>query len=191
LSAAVKRYADGKRPFAADRLVVAVSSEARDTDTIEKLAQLRIDHTDLTIELWDRAEISERLRNQPQLVSTFFGAATAAAFCVSGPSSGAGPVVSTSIEADAILRGPIAHLGLVDDVRRAEQLLADQPDQAAALLATVAERLERSGFVPHAVPVRELQARALGASGRRAEEGDVRITLGWSFTDQMKATFSA
>jgi hypothetical protein len=179
LSAAVKRYAGGRRPFAADRLVVAVSSEARDTETIEKLGQLRIDHPDLIIELWDRAEISERLRNQPQLVSTFFGPATAAAFCVSGPSSGPGPAVSTSIEADAILRGPIAHLGLVDDVRRAEQVLGAQPDQAAALLAAVAERLERAGFVPHAVPVRELQAQALGASGRRAEEGEVRITLGW------------
>lgn len=179
LKAAVERYTAGRRPFGADRLVVAVASEARDTRVIEELAKLREDHPDLTIELWDQAEISERLRNQSQLVTTFFGVATAAAFCVSGsaptpPSSSPAP-----IEADAILRGPIAHLGLVDDVRRAERVLTDQPDEAAALLSAVAERLEAEGFAPHAAPVRELQARALGAAGRRAEEGLVRVTLGW------------
>lgn len=178
LEAAVKRYGTGHRPFGADRLVIAVASEVRATKTIEKLAKLREDHPHLMIELWDRAQISERLRNQPQLVTTFFSAATAAAFCVSGPPP-APQSAPTSIEADAILRGPIAHLGLIDDVRMAEQALADRPDEAAALLATAAERLESEGFVPHAAPVREMQARALGAAGRRVEEGFVRITLGW------------
>ncbi len=177
LQAAVTRYTAGTRPFAADRLVVAVSSEVRDTATINMLAKLRNDHPDLTIELWDRTEISERLLSQSQLVSTFFGTATAAAFCTPGPEPA--PSVPTSIEADAILRGPIAHLGLVDDIRRAEQELADHPEVAATLLASVAERLEHEGFVPHAVPVRELQARAFGASGSRAEEGAIRIMLGW------------
>lgn len=177
LEAAVTKYTAGKRPFAADRLVVAVSSEARDTATIDMLAKLRTDYPDLTIELWDRGEISEQLRNQFQLVSTFFGPATAAAFCAAGPPPA--PSTPASIEADAILRGPIAHLGLVDDIRRAEQELTDHPEVAATLLATVAERLEHEGFIPHAVPVRELQARALGASGSRAEEGAVRIMLGW------------
>lgn len=180
LEAAVKRYTAGRRPFGADRLVVAVASEVGDTETIQRLAKLRGDHLGLAIELWDRAEISERLRNQPQLVATFFGVATAAAFCASGPPPA--PSLSStlpSIEADAILRGPIAHLGLIDDVRRAEQALADQPNKAALLLAAVAERLEREGFVPHAAPVRELQARALGAAGQRAQEGAVRLTLSW------------
>ena len=179
LQAAVKRYTTGSRPFGADRLVVAVASEVRKTETIKRLAMFQQDHPDLTIELWDRAHISERLRNQPQLVEIFFGVATAAAFCVSGSPPAPSQATATSIEADAILRGPIAHLGLIDAVRRAEQALTDQPSEAAALLADIADRLEREGFVPHAVPVRELQARALGIANRRVEEDLVRISLGW------------
>ena len=90
-----------------------------------------------------------------------------------------GPAPQASIAADAILRGPVAHLGLTDDLRRAEEVVGERPDEAAELLAQIADRLEGSGFVPHASPVRELQATALRAAGRRAEEAWVRLDLGW------------
>ena len=83
LEEAVDRYTEGRRPFGADRIVIAVATEARDTQTIEKLAELREKHKGMKIELWDRREISDRLRNQTNIVSTFFGPATAAAFCTS------------------------------------------------------------------------------------------------------------
>ncbi len=178
LENAVERYAGGRRPFGADRIVIAVASEVRDTAAIEKLAELRKKHPDIQIELWDRQEISDRLRNQPRLVTTHFGAATAAAFCAIGPPPAA-PAPGTSISADAVLRGPIAHLGLVDELRRAEDAVKERPDEAADLLAGIAARLESSGFVPHAAPIRDLQARALRAAGRRADEAWVRIDLGW------------
>jgi hypothetical protein len=136
----------------------------------------------MQIDLWDRQEISDLLRNHPQLVTTHFGAATAAAFCAIGPSQGAA-APEALISADAVLRGPIAHLGLVDELRSAEEAVQDRPDEAAELLAGVAARLESSGFVPHAAPIRELQARALRAAGRRIDEAWVRIDLGWQHLD--------
>lgn len=180
LEQAVDRYTGGRRPLDADRLVIAAASEARDTQTIEKLAELRKQHKGMEIELWDRRDISDRLRNQPRIVSTFFGPATAAAFCTTTPlQPPIGTAAEASIAADAILRGPVAHLGLTDDLRRAEEAVGERPDEAAELLAHVADRLEGSGFVPHASPVRELQATALRAADRRAEEAWVRLDLGW------------
>ena len=180
LEEAVDRYTEGRRPFGADRIVIAVATEARDTQTIEKLAELREKHKGMKIELWDRRAISDRLRNQTNIVSTFFGPATAAAFCTTTPPQPPiGPAPQASIAADAILRGPVAHLGLTDDLRRAEEAVGERPDEAAELLAQIADRLEGSGFVPHASRVRELQAMALRAAGRRAEEAWVRIDLGW------------
>lgn len=85
LEEAVDRYTDGRRPFGADRIVIAVATEARDTQTIERLAELREKHKGMEIELWDRRAISDSLRNQANIVSTFFGPATAAAFCTTTP----------------------------------------------------------------------------------------------------------
>lgn len=178
LEDAVERYVQPKRPFDADRIVVAVATEARDTATIEKLAELNNRHTDMTIELWDRQEISDRLRPQLRLVTTFFGEATAAAFCVPTPPPTL-PPPQPSIAADAILRGPIAHLQLVDELAQAEQAMGKNPQEAAVGFAHIASRLEGEGFVPHAVPVREFQARALRAAGDRENEAWVRVGLGW------------
>jgi hypothetical protein len=182
LEKAVELYAGGRRPFDADRIVVAVATEARDTKTVEKLAALIEKHHDMQIELWDRQEISDRLRNQPQLVTIHFGPATAAAFCATTPPPAAAQPPA-SIAADAILRGPIAHLQLADDLRHAEASIAKRPDEAAELLARIAHQLEAVGFVPHAAPVREQQAKALRAAGRRTEEAWVRIDLGWRQLD--------
>ncbi|HVB52675.1 MAG TPA: hypothetical protein VNF24_00570 [Candidatus Acidoferrales bacterium] len=178
LTRAVERYTAGRRPFGADRLVIGVASEAGDTETIERLEELRGTHSDIQIELWDRQSISDRLRNEPRLVTTFFGASTAATYCAVSPPP-VSPAGTASIAADAILRGPIAHLGLAESVRRAEESLEEQPGDAAELLSTVADRLEESGFVPHAAAVRGLEARALHSAGRRADEAAVRIELGW------------
>jgi hypothetical protein len=177
LEAAVERYTGDRRPFGSDRIVVAVAPEARDTATIEKLDELRSRHPGLHIDLWDRNEISEQLRKQPYLVARFFGAATAAAFCdVPQPAAATGV---SSIEADAVLRGPVAHLGLQDKLRRASELRTEQPSESADIFADVADRLEAAGFRPHAAVVRDLEAAALQLAGRRNEEAWVRIALGW------------
>jgi hypothetical protein len=181
LKKAVDLYAKGQQPFAADRIVVAVASEVPDTASVEMLAALRAQYPRLRIELWDRKEISDRLRTRVDVVSTFFGAATAAAFCVSPqPSGDAQPPPPSAIAADAVLRGPVAHLGLSDDLQRGEEIVEEKPGDGAQLLERVADRLESAGFAPHARSVRELQAKALRAADMRDREALIRLALGWS-----------
>lgn len=178
LEEAVDRYAKGRRPFDADRVVVAVGREARETEVLNKLAALREKYSDMTIDLWDRQSISEQLRDKPEIVATFFGRATAAAFCPNGPLP-ATPIAAASVAADAILRGPVAHLGLAEDLRHAQVMVENKPEEAAGLFERIANSLETAGYVPHSVPIRESQATALQMAGRRAEEAWVRIDLAW------------
>jgi hypothetical protein len=181
LDVAVTEYATGPRPFNAGRIVVAVASEARKTSVITKLAELRETHSEIEIELWDRGYISEQLRDKPDVVTTFFGPATAQSFCSAGRREAArsgGPV-----SADAILRGPIAHLGLQSELARAESAVNERPVEAAAAFAAIADRLELSPFAGHAVRVREQQARALRDAGRAAEAARILLQLGWRLLD--------
>ncbi len=177
LQAAVKRYTTGRRPFDAERIVVAIASEARDTAIIEKLCTLRAANPLVKIEIWDRAEISERLRDQPRIVAIFFGTATAERFC--GVAASASPPAVGPVSTDAILRGPIAHLGLTDALRAAEAATADRPEQAAESFADIAGQLESSAFASHAARLREQQANALTAAGHIVDSALVRIDLGW------------
>jgi hypothetical protein len=182
LEEAVLRYSGGRRPFGADRLIVAVGSEVRDTAVDDRLHELRQGHPDLAVVLWDRGEISERLRSQPNLVRRFFGEATAGNFC-DVPSTATPETPRSSIAAEAILRGPIAYLGLLESFRRARESLDTKPAEAAKLLREIAERLEASGFGPHAVLIRDLQAKSLGAAGETTSEALVRLRLGWASLD--------
>ena len=179
LERTVDEYLGGRRPFDAKRLVVAVGSEVRDTALIDKLDELRQKYPDARIDLWDQAQISERLRRHPHLVSTFFGQPTAEVFC--GIPTRAVPDQPAEIASDAILRGPIAHLELSEDLARARFILEEDPSEAADALGTIAGRLTEAGFAPHSAAIRSLQAKAFMAAGRRAEEAEIRLDLGWFF----------
>lgn len=179
LTSAVEVYGGGRRPFNAERLVIAVASEVRDRATLDTLAGLRSQYPNLEIELWDRQTISDRLRDRPEIVRVFFGPATASVFCT-GAFVAAPSVAASSVSADAVLRGPIVHLQLGDEVRRAEELSSDNPGAAAAALDHVATTLESRGFAPHATLLRERQATMLRAADDRRAEALVRLQLGWA-----------
>lgn len=182
LEAAVLRYSGGRRPFGADRLIIAVGSEVQNTAVDDRLHALRQDHPDLAIVLWDRGEISERLRSQSHLVRRFFGDATARHFC-DVPNTALPEPPRPSIAAEAIVRGPIAYLGMLESFRRAREALDSDPATAAELLRDIAERLEAGGFVPHAVLIRDLQAKSLGTAGDASSEASVRLRVGWRSLD--------
>jgi hypothetical protein len=187
LANAVAKYAAGPRPFDAARMVIAIACEARETSVIEALATVRRRQPTVAIELWDRQAISDRLRDQPKLVTTFFGLGTATVFCSVAPTGDAPPA---SVAADAIVRGPLAHLQLLDLYRSALATIDSDPASAATSLGDIARRLDRSGFSPHAGAIREQHAAALTASGQREAAARARIELGW---DQLRAgdTFTA
>lgn len=83
------------------------------------------------------------------------------------------------ILADAILRGPIAHLNEAERFQQAEDRLASAPVDAAHLFDQIAARLDASPFAQHASMVRARQATALEAGQQYAEAARVRINLGW------------
>jgi len=181
LTAAVEKYTSGRRPFNANRMVVAVASLVDDTRVIERLDQLRVQHAPMEINLWDRRHISDMLRSEFRIVTKFFGRASAQAFCIDVvPASD--PPDEASITADAVLRGPIASLDLGEQIRRAESLLETEPITSAQIFVEVGEKLRRAGFVPHGALVRDQAARALHRAGRQVEAALLRIDLGWEHT---------
>ncbi len=178
LESAVTKYTSGRRPFNAERFVIAVAVEVRDTAVVEKLHELRQEHPDIAIDLWDREEISRKLRSEARIVRTFFGVGWAERFCdVSSGPAAAGP--DGPISADAVFRGPIAYLGLKQRLVEAEAAFDGDPASAAAGFSAIADSLEGSPFSGHAVRIRERQAEALASADLLAEAAVVRLALGW------------
>ncbi len=166
LQQAVERYARGKRPFGASRLVVVTTHDANRTEISDTLVALRREHPDLKIELWNRERLSNLLRPHPDIVTAFFGAATTQLFC---PAPAAPAVTPTDAnqgpDAQALLRGPVAHLGLDADLTAADQAREDDPAQAAVAYGRIAQHLEQTLYRPHARALRARQAAALHAAG--------------------------
>lgn len=181
LSTAVKKYADGDRPFSATRLVVIVACDAHETATVNELASLRTAYPDLTIDLWDRTKLSEMLVDQPWIVRRFFGTATTEVFC-GGPSPSS-EIELSPIDPDAVIRGPVRHLGLGDDLKQATSLMASDPAAAAAKFSEIAALLEASPFAGHAVKLRRQEATALEQAGEFADSFRVRLDIAWRLVD--------
>ncbi|MGW4874665.1 hypothetical protein [Streptomyces chartreusis] len=81
LRKAVLAYADGNRPFDAQRLVIVTTADTRDTKVDLELARLREQYPDLVIDLWGRLQLSDMLFTAPDLVRRFFGEHTMQVFC--------------------------------------------------------------------------------------------------------------
>ena len=180
LEKAVKKYADGKRPFNATRLVIVTACDASDTAVVEKLESLRETYSDLTLDLWDRVALSDMLHEQPGIVKRFFGSATAATFC--GTDTAPEPALPT-ISPDAIVRGPILHFGLADELASAQAAVTANPTEAARLFGIIADRLQETPFAGHAINIRRRQATALDAASQPATAFAIRLGLAWALID--------
>ena len=180
LEEAVQKYADGIRPFEADRLVVAVACEATDTKIVKKLRDLRDTYPDITIELWDRENMSEKLRTYPWIIDRFFGRVWST--LVGGGDVYTSPV-GMGIEADAILRGPIRHLDLADEVSQAEKEMGTNPKSASGRFERIASQLEESPFTAYAVRFRKHQAHALQKAGDLTTSARIRVDAAWNLID--------
>ncbi|KUL53269.1 restriction endonuclease [Streptomyces sp. NRRL S-1521] len=166
LERAVDRYARGKRPFGAHRLVVVTTHDANRTEISEKLFELRGTYPELQIELWNRKRLSDLLRPHPDIVTAFFGAATTQLFCPAPPAPALSPAeANEDPDAQALLRGPVAHLGLDGDLAAADQARQEHPATAAAAYGRIAEQLEQTLYRPYARALRARQAAALHAVG--------------------------
>ena len=72
------------------------------------------------------------------------------------------------MSADAMLRGPVAHLGLMQQLADADDRFETDPAAAASGYGMVADALADSPYAPHAARIRARQAEALRRAGDAA-----------------------
>jgi hypothetical protein len=89
LKSAVNKFAQGRRPFKANRLVVAVTVPVNHAKALEWLHATKQENPGLVIELWDSVRINELLRTRPDIVRIFFGEQATLRFCL--PDQAVGP----------------------------------------------------------------------------------------------------
>ncbi|MER5908561.1 restriction endonuclease [Streptomyces mirabilis] len=130
LEKAVKEFTTGSRPFESEHLIVMTTADISDTEIDNKLHALRKANPQLTIELCGRHQLSDKLASHSRIVTRFFGSETARTFCrvLEQPSI---TTETVAIASDAMVRGPVEHLGLQEDLEAARRLRKDQPAQAA------------------------------------------------------------
>lgn len=177
LDAAVQKFDNERRAVDAYKLVVCVSCATDETEISERLVDLRRS-SDFDIDLYDRRRLSELLRNRPDLVRRVFGDDWAAAFC-----DGAGWDVPEPTREDilgeALVRGPIAALGLEQAYAAASDLAENDPAAAAAHLTEVIVELERNGFEPFSQPLRRRAGALLIAAGDSANGMHALAAVVW------------
>jgi len=81
------------------------------------------------------------------------------------------------VSADAMLRGPVAHLGLAQQLDEADQKYDTDPAAAAGLYGLVADKLQSSPYAPHAPRIRARQADAFRAAGENAKAVTAELAL--------------
>lgn len=90
------------------------------------------------------------------------------------------------LDADAVVRGPIAALELEGVRDEAERRYEAADPAAAQLFAQIAERLEEHGMLPHAVIMRRREADARQRSGAADDAGIARAALAWDHLDAVQ-----
>ncbi|MGW7519531.1 hypothetical protein ACWGJ2_28455 [Streptomyces sp. NPDC054796] len=163
LEQAVKAFVKGSRPFGSVHFVVMTTADVSDTKIDDKLHELRRANPQLTINLWGRQQLTDKLEGHPRVVTRFFGAETARLVCGASNQPGLS-AQTTTVASDAMVRGPVQHLGLHTDLEAARRLRDDQPAQAALEFRRLADALEAAGFAAHALQIRRDQAQALHAA---------------------------
>ncbi len=167
LRAAVERFATGKRPFDARRLIIATSDQTRTTQVEDELGRLQDEHADLELDLWGSEQINEHLRFLGDVVARFWTRETAETFCTGAPLQGVPvPLPDRQEWVEKILVGPLRTGDVGSVMRQADGRRSSEPEESARLYGELAQRLDDDGFRGHAATLRGKQLDALVAAGR-------------------------
>ncbi|MFD4534701.1 restriction endonuclease [Kitasatospora sp. NPDC058397] len=178
LRAAVELFANGVRPFGANRIIVATSASTLTTQVAEELAALQTEHPDLDLDLWGAEQINEHLRYQGDVVARFWTRETAAAFSTGAPLPGVpAPHPDRQEQADRILLGPLNTDDVKPLLREAQTNQTVEPAEAARLYGRLASRFTEAGFRGHATVLSRRQLDALRAAGRWEEAAGLAARL--------------
>ena len=82
-----------------------------------------------------------------------------------------------SVSAGAMLRGPVAHLGLAQQLDDADSKFETNPAAAGGIYGVIADKLRSSPYAPHAPRIRARQADAFRAAGDNARAVTAELAL--------------
>jgi hypothetical protein len=180
LDAAVEKYTTATLSFPLARLAIGLSKPMAERKIVEHLIDLNVTLAPLEIDIWDQDKLSRMLRPFPQIVTEFFGQATAARFCtehsvITVEIAGEAAVAT----ADAVSRGPLTTVGGRQKVEEARVIAATDPAAALALYRDVQSSLTAAGFPAHAAEFDEQVAYLLVATGAESDAVGVVLERLW------------
>jgi hypothetical protein len=186
LTKAVQTFIDkrGSIPFPIIRLVVVAGCLAERTAVTNELYRLQDLHVDVRIELWHQRDISDKLRNRPDIVVEFFGEAAAEAFCLPVTQHVVAPPPPDRVRvADALVHGPAEITSADVHLIEAARVEAADPAAAVAELERAGQLLEDGGFAAHAAVVLERRATLLGQAGEHDRAARLLCDAFWPALD--------
>lgn len=171
LRKAVKKLHESRQKFSeVNRFIIAVSSEGNDTAVIDALHSCQNSLEGIDIYLWDKGELSDKLKNRPEIVIDFFGMPTAERFCP--PFKYYKPEVpnlDAVVVSESLARGPEKATGTDKLILEAKDIYDDNPEHALKLVEEAQDTLRKAGFRPHAASYEDLRLKILIRIGRVGE----------------------
>jgi hypothetical protein len=171
LRKAVKKLHESRQKFSeVNRFIIAVSSEGNDTAVIDALHSCQNSLEGIDIYLWDKGELSDKLKNRPEIVIDFFGMPTAERFCP--PFKYYKPEVpnlDAVVVSESLARGPEKATGTDKLILEAKDIYDDNPEHALKLVEEAQDTLRKAGFRPHAASYEDLRFKILIRIGRVGE----------------------
>ena len=168
LRKAVKKLHESRQKFSeVNRFIIAVSSEGNDTAVIDALHSCQNSLEGIDIYLWDKGELSDKLKNRPEIVIDFFGMPTAESFCP--PFKYYKPEVpnlDAVVVSESLARGPEKATGTDKLILEAKDIYDDNPEHALKLVEEAQDTLRKAGFRPHAASYEDLRFKILIRIGR-------------------------
>lgn len=191
VTAAVKAFRSTSRPFDVSRFIIGVSREVRTRAAIDRFKELRDELKPVELELWDKRELSMRLKKAPLIVIEYFGLDIAERFC--DPFEiGTTVVPPKDVVAvqQAIARTPEVTTGADAKIEESKGLTASDPDAALSLVEEAQSLLVQAGFAGHAAQYDEQRAALLVAVGRGIEATRRRLDQMWVALEQGQGTLA-
>jgi hypothetical protein len=184
LRAAVQKFQDTERPFDIDRLIIGVSRLVTSTKVQNELiAQQRKIHP-VALELWDQRELSQLLRDQPEIVMEFFSHETARAFCVPFEEHIViVPAADAVVINEALARTPEVATGADHLLNQARECADNEPQRALSLLDEARDLLVGAGFPAHAAAHDDFRIELLTAHGREEHAARSLLDDVWTALD--------
>ena len=187
-TAAVDAFRKTKQPFDVSRFILGVSREVRRTQTINRFKELqnelKKELKPVEFELWDKRELSYKLKSAPEIVIEYFGKDIAEIFC--DPFTITPRIVpSRDVVAvrQAIARTPEETTGAGEKVTQATAQAEVDPPAALALVEEAQDALTDAGFAGHAAQHESLRASLLVRVGRGTEATRRRLEQLWLALD--------